>query len=169
MTCSRGAASPDKQTQRRLFAASAGYCQNPQCSRELFIDYPDKSINVAEMAHIFAARDEGPRGNAALSKKERGAFENLIMLCSLCHTIVDKVPSAYPDHLMLKWKRTHAEKLRSLFGVTYFHQRSHARAAIEGPLRENSQIFTIMGRILMKQETRRAVRPSAGGERSSKR
>lgn len=145
MACSRGAASPDTHTQRKLFAASAGYCQNPKCSRELFIDYPEKRIHIAEMAHVFAANDDGPRANLALSKEERGAFENLILLCSLCHTIVDKAPKVYPDYVILGWKRTHAEKLHSLFGVTSFEKRCDARAAIEGQLRENRQIFADYG------------------------
>jgi hypothetical protein len=128
-----------------LFAASAGYCQNPECSRELFIDYPEKCIHIAEMAHVFAANDEGPRANAALSEEERGAFENLVLLCSLCHTIIDKAPKVYPGHVILAWKRTHAAKLRSLFGVTYFEKRIDAWSAIEGLLRENRQIFEDYG------------------------
>jgi hypothetical protein len=97
------------------------------------------------MAHVFAANAKGPRANDALSEKARGTFENLIMLCSLCHTIVDKAPCVYPDHVMFEWKRTHAGKLRSLFGVTYFGTRNDARAAIEGLLRENRQIFDDYG------------------------
>jgi hypothetical protein len=69
MACSRGAASPNAHTERKLFAASGGYCQNPDCSRELFIDYPEKRIHVAEMAHVFAANDDGPRANRELSKE----------------------------------------------------------------------------------------------------
>jgi hypothetical protein len=97
------------------------------------------------MAHVFAANDEGPRANAALSKEERGAFENLILLCSACHTIIDKAHEVYPDSVILGWKRTHADKLRSLFGVTQFGKRSEARAAIEGLLRENRQVFQDYG------------------------
>jgi hypothetical protein len=145
MSCPRGAASPKAHTQRMLFAASAGYCQNPRCSRELFIDYPEKRIHVAEMAHVFAANDDGPRANVALTEDERGAFENLILLCSLCHTIIDKAPEVYSDLVILDWKRTHANKLRSLFGVTCFGSRSEARAALEGLLRENHQIFQDYG------------------------
>jgi hypothetical protein len=145
VTCARGAASPNAHTQRMLFAASGGYCQNPECSRELFIDFPKKRIHIAEMAHVFAANDEGPRANAALSEEERGAFENLILLRSLCHTIIDKAPEVYPDSVILQWKRTHADKLRSLFGVTPFDKRSNARSAIEGLLRENRQIFQDYG------------------------
>jgi hypothetical protein len=128
-----------------LFAASGGYCQNSKCSRELFIEYPEKRIHIAEMAHVFAANDDGPRPNAALSEEERGAFENLILLCSLCHTIIDKAPEVFPDRVIVAWKRTHAAKLRSLFGVTYFEKRIDARSAIEGLLRENRQIFEDYG------------------------
>lgn len=145
MTCPRGAAAPDAHTQKMLFAASGGYCQNPQCSRELFIDFPEKRIHVAEMAHVFAANDEGPRANLVLSEGDRGAFENLILLCSLCHTVIDKAPESYPDTLIFRWKRRHAEELRRLFGVACFERRSDARAAIEGLLRENRQIFEDYG------------------------
>ncbi|MBB4381084.1 hypothetical protein SAMN05216573_102480 [Bradyrhizobium sp. Rc3b] len=145
MACSRGAASPDAHTQRRLFAASGGYCQNPECARELFVEYDKKFFHVAEMAHVFAANDFGPRANAELSAEDRGAFENLILLCSLCHTKIDKVPEVYTDRVVSGWKRVHAEKLRSLFGVTVFAKRADARAAIEGLLRENHYIFEEYG------------------------
>jgi hypothetical protein len=128
-----------------LFAASAGYCQNPNCSRELFIDYPEARIHIAEMAHVFAANDHGPRANTALNESERGVFENLILLCSLCHTIVDKAPAVYTDNVILGWKRAHAEKLRTVFGVTNFNKRGDALAAIDGLLRENRQIFDDYG------------------------
>ena len=145
MTCPRGAANPDAHTQRMLFAASGGYCQNPACSLELFINYPEKKIHVAEMAHVFAANSNGPRANDLLSDEQRGSFDNLVLLCSLCHTKIDKAPEVYPDPVILKWKRDHAEKLRSLFGVIRFEKRSDAREVIEGFLRENYQIFENYG------------------------
>lgn len=141
MSCARGAASPNAHTQRRLFAASAGYCQNPSCSKELFVDAAGQSIHVAEMAHIFAANDEGPRANAALSKEERGAFDNLILLCANCHTIVDKASAAYPDAVILGWKRDHARKLEGLFGAVKLADRPSGRKLIEPLLVENHAIF----------------------------
>ncbi|MDF1821365.1 MAG: hypothetical protein P1U64_07330 [Alcanivoracaceae bacterium] len=145
MACSRGAASPNAHTQRRLFAASAGYCQNPGCSKELFIETPEGSIHIAEMAHVFAANDGGPRGNPELSEEERGSFNNLIMLCANCHTMVDKAPESYSDDIMLQWKRSHEEKLLTLFGARSFSERSQARQAIEPILEENSAIFSDFG------------------------
>lgn len=145
MACSRGAASPDAHTQRRLFAASAGYCQNPGCSNELFVDAAGKSIHIAEMAHVFAANDGGPRANPALTEAERGAFENLVMLCANCHTMVDKAPDVFPDTMILTWKREHANKLRGLFGVVKFNDRESARKVVEPLLAENHAIFKQYG------------------------
>jgi hypothetical protein len=97
------------------------------------------------MAHVFAANNDGPRANIALSGEERGAFQNLILLCSLCHTKIDKAPEQFPDFVVLGWKRAHAEMLRSLFGVTRYSNCIDARLAIEGILRENRQIFETYG------------------------
>jgi hypothetical protein len=97
------------------------------------------------MAHVFAANDQGPRADAALSEEERGAFENLVLLCPLCHTLIDKAPELYTDVVILGWKRTHAAKLQSLFGVTVFETRGSTRSAIEDLLRENHQIFQDYG------------------------
>lgn len=145
MTCSRGAASPDAHTQRRLFAASAGYCQNPACSNKLFVDVAGKSIHIAEMAHVFAANDNGPRAKPDLSKEERGAFDNLIMLCANCHTKVDKAPDAFPDEVMFSWKREHESKLQGLFGAVRFDDRSSARQVVGPLLEENHVIFNRYG------------------------
>lgn len=145
MACSRGAASPDAQTKRQLFAASAGYCQNPGCSNELFIDASGKSIHIAEMAHVFAANDRGPRAKPELSEQERGAFENLVVLCANCHTMVDKAPETFPDNMMQSWKREHANKLQGLFGVVMLNDRASARQTVEPILLENNAIFNQYG------------------------
>jgi hypothetical protein len=93
------------------------------------------------MAHVFAANDQGPRARPELSEAERGAFENLILLCATCHIIINKAPDQYPDTTILGWKRDHATKLRSMFGVVRFNTRAEVRQAIEGQLRENRTIF----------------------------
>jgi hypothetical protein len=145
MACSRGVASPDAHTQRRLFAASAGYCQNPGCANELFVDAAGESFHIAEMAHVFAANDGGPRSKPELSKDERGAFENLVVLCANCHTMVDKAPDAFPDSMMLGWKREHANKLQALFGAVRFDDRAAARQVVELLLAQNLAIFQQYG------------------------
>jgi hypothetical protein len=77
----------------------------------------ESNIHVAEMAHVFSASDEGPRADIRLSEAERGAYENLILLCPTCHAKIDKAEREFPDSLILKWKQQHKNKIQELFGV----------------------------------------------------
>jgi len=97
------------------------------------------------MAHVFAANDGGPRANPNLSVEERGAFKNLVVLCANCHTMVDKAPDAFPDTMMLEWKREHANKLQGLFGAVKFGDRADARQVVEPLLAQNLAIFQQYG------------------------
>ena len=85
MTCKRGKASPDAHTKLRLFADSGGYCQNPNCNVNLFLNIGEADFHIAEMAHIISAGDLGPRSKN-LTKEQKGEFLNLILLCPNCHT-----------------------------------------------------------------------------------
>lgn len=145
MSCNRGKASPDQLTKIRLFADSGGYCQNPECSRLLFMETGDEQLHVAEIAHICAAGDDGPRANKALTAEQRGSYENLILLCPTCHTMIDKAPAAFPDNLVLRWKRSHVDKLAGLFGTRRYPDRSSARAALAPLLMENQAIHEQYG------------------------
>jgi hypothetical protein len=157
MTCSRGKASPDKTTQLRLFADSGGYCQNPKCLESLFKTIGDKQIHIAEMAHVFSASDKGPRANQRLSEEERGAYENLILLCPTCHTIIDKAEEEYPDTIVLDWKRSHCEKIAELFRFIESPSRYLARETILPKLKENRVIFLRYG-----PETEGKFNPESG-------
>lgn len=140
MTCSRGKANPSANTRLRLFADSAGYCQNPACSHQLFVETtPGNSIHFAEMAHIFAANDGGPRSNPILSEAERGAYENLILLCANCHTMIDKAPDVYLDDRIMQWKRDRVDHLMALFGATQLLSRGDVFGIIE-PLMATNKV-----------------------------
>lgn len=145
MSCPRGKANPDAHTRVRLFADSGGHCQNPKCLANLFLEIGDKNIHIAEMAHVFSASDAGARANRALSKEERGAYENLIMLCPKCHTIVDKAEKEYPETLLLDWKRRHQQQIEEAFGVVEYATRTEARKAVEPLLAENHTVFETYG------------------------
>jgi len=145
MANTRGKASPNAHTQRRLFASSAGYCQNPSCTEKLFNEVEGKRFLIAEMAHVFAAQDDGPRPNPELTEEERGAFENLIVLCANCHTMIDKASEAFPDAMMKRWKEKHEQKLSNMFGVLTFDDRESIRDVIEPLLIENKTVFDMYG------------------------
>ena len=145
MACPRGRPIPNQHTKYRLFADSAGFCQKPDCQRVLFIDTGSTQLHIAEISHVFAASDSGPRGTSDLSHQERSAYENLILLCPSCHAIVDKAPADFPDTLMTEWKRSHVALISEPFGAVRYSSRSAAREVIEPFLSENLLIFTQYG------------------------
>lgn len=144
MSCSRGQANPDRNTTLRLFADSGGYCQRPECANRLFVDTGTKNVHIAEMAHIIAASDDGPRASPQTSAAAKGSYDNLILLCANCHTSIDKAPDDFPEPMIKGWKRKHVEKIASLFGAVTYATRAAARKAIEPALSENSAVFDLL-------------------------
>jgi hypothetical protein len=145
MPCSRGAAHPHRITSLRLFASSAGYCQNPKCLKPLFVETGTAAVHIAEMAHIIAAIDGGPRTNPELSAEERGSFDNLILLCANCHTLIDKAPDDFPDPLIQGWKHAHHQRIDQAFGLMPYPDRAMARNVVEPLLLENLHVFQQLG------------------------
>jgi len=143
--CSNGRVAPTNTTKLRLFADSGGYCQNPKCLAEIFKHFEDKTIHIAEIAHIISAGDKGPRADTALSDEERSIYENLILLCPTCHTVIDKVDDKCPVDLILQWKTSHRNAIATAFGIMPFPSRNAAREAIVPLLSENKTIFDIYG------------------------
>ena len=141
MPCSRGRVDPTRVVTLRLFAASGGYCQSPTCLRELFLDTKTASIHLAEAAHIIAASDTGPRSDQCSTAIARSAYENLILLCPSCHTIIDKLPHEYTDSTLRQWKRNHIDRIAVAIGAVKVPDRQSARRLIEPALRENGRIF----------------------------
>jgi hypothetical protein len=145
MTCARGKANPNQQVKLQLFADSGGYCQKPDCAESLFKDIEEKSLNIAEVAHICAAAEKGPRSNSAMSAAARGSYENLILLCPNCHSIVDKAPDKFPDAQLKSWKSNHKKRIAEVFQLIEYSTRTEARGKIEPLLAQNLEIFKSSG------------------------
>lgn len=93
---------PSSETMRRLFALSGNQCAKPGCGTVLL---SASGKLVGEAAHIAAESKGGPRFDTNLSEEQRRAFENLILLCATCHTLVDKDPLTYTKPKLIRWKR----------------------------------------------------------------
>lgn len=145
MACTRGRANPKQEVRLQLFADSAGHCQKPDCLKYLFIDIGEKDLNVAEVAHICAAADGGPRANSKMSAADRGSYENLVLLCPTCHTIVDKAPDKFSDEELRLWKSTHRDRIKEVFQFVEYSTRSQVRKKIEPLLAQNLEIFNSCG------------------------
>lgn len=143
-SCTQGGASLSPQTKLRLFADSAGYCQNPACELPLFSDDLEADLHFAEVAHIIASKDLGPRANSRIPRSIRHGYANLILLCPNCHTIVDKAPGVYTGELLRKWKVAHVERIRRTFGHEC-DSRAAARAKVKPILDANRRIFDLYG------------------------
>ena len=144
MVCSHGRAKVDDGTKLRLFGEAAAHCQRPECGRPLFVELASRTIHFAEMAHIIAASPIGPRGD------EKGLvtsdyYENLILLCPTCHTMIDKAPDEFPDGTVIGWKREHSRRIEEVFAAVEYPNRASVRHAIEPLLDENRAIFVEYG------------------------
>lgn len=100
-------------TLKRLHTLSMNECACPDCDRAL-IGWDGLSI-VSKICHIEAASSDGPRWNPDMTDDDRRHFNNLILLCDECHTIVDNLEneSVYTVELLRKWKNDHESAARS--------------------------------------------------------
>lgn len=131
---------------RKLWAASGGYCGNPACHKNLFaLSDTGKILNIEELAHIIGQSKDGPRGEEILPMDERDEYENIVLLCPTCHTLIDKNPELYPVEMIKEWKKKHEESIRSLFETPKFTSRQELRKYIEPYLLENKAVHESLG------------------------
>lgn len=90
-------------TIKRLFARSGNFCAMPQCSVMLVTG----EQVLAEICHIRARRQNGPRYDPALSAEDRDGFANLLLLCPTCHTLADKDQKKYTVDFLTRIKAAH--------------------------------------------------------------
>lgn len=129
-------------TRLRLFAAASGHCQRPDCLDPLFPAELGGDKHIAEMAHVIPHGDEGPRHEDRPTEDfDADGFENLILLCPTCHTIIDKAPGFYPRSTLLGWKASHLGQLALKQGIRAYDDRGEAKAAVASILAENRAIW----------------------------
>lgn len=129
-------------TKLRLFSAAAGHCQRPACLETLFPDEMGGEKHIAEMAHVIPHGEKGPREDERPAGDfEVDGFENLLLLCPTCHTIIDKNPEAYSRSTLLGWKNNHLSALAQKQGICAYDDRAGGRLAIVGAMAENKAIW----------------------------
>ncbi len=99
-------------TLKRLFLLSCNQCAAPDCNRSL--EARDAKTIIAKICHIEAASSDGPRYNPDMTDDDRRDFDNLILLCDECHSIIDNKANEtkYTVILLKEWKRNHEDKCR---------------------------------------------------------
>ncbi|MDF1541306.1 MAG: hypothetical protein P1Q69_20580, partial [Candidatus Thorarchaeota archaeon] len=91
-----------------LFALSGGMCA--KC-KELVIREGDsgKKVLIAEICHIRGKRPRALRHDPEYSTSKISSRENLIVLCSNCHTEIDKNEEDYSVESIIRLKMEHEE------------------------------------------------------------
>lgn len=95
---------PSDKTVKKLFALSRNRCAYPKCDTPIV--HPSGTV-VGEVCHIKAQNAGGPRFDPRQSEDERHAFENLILLCSVHHRVVDDQSRTYSVELLSEMKEMH--------------------------------------------------------------
>jgi len=103
-----------QNTIKILFGASGNQCAFPGCTNPIIVsETPDShAAVVAQICHIYAASNNGPRGKPGLTATERNSPDNLILMCGHHHPLVDKQWQTYPAEMLKAWKKTHEAKFQ---------------------------------------------------------
>jgi hypothetical protein len=102
---------PTLKTAKRLYAVSGNLCAFPRCPTSV-VDLAS-GVLIAEICHIKARSEGGPRYDRTQTDTQRNAFENLILLCAVHHKIIDSDVASYPVERLQEMKAGHEEKYKN--------------------------------------------------------
>ncbi len=87
-----------------LWGRAGGRCSNPDCRKTLLPNMKKSGDTVlGDMAHVIGRRPEAARSDESVGEDD--SYENLILLCTGCHSLIDKAPADFSRELLLQWKR----------------------------------------------------------------
>jgi len=100
-----------QHTRLKLWVKAAGRCQFSGCNKSLWRNALTlNNGNFAEVAHIIAASEDGPRGSEE-SADLRIDYSNLMLLCQQCHKEIDDNSNRYSAELLRQWKQEHEKRI----------------------------------------------------------
>src|SRR5260221_3350426 len=99
---------------KMLWGRSAARCSMPDCRCQLVIDETeaDNETLIGEMCHMVGESEDGPRGVSTLTREQRDAYGNLILLCRNHHGEIDGQPDTYPVERLSTLKTEHERWVR---------------------------------------------------------
>ena len=90
-----------------LAALGEGRCYwpKPPCNAPVSVIINGEPVTNLQIAHIRAAKPNGPRYVPDMSDDERRSWKNLILLCTPHHSMIDKLkPNDYSIETLEQWK-----------------------------------------------------------------
>jgi len=105
-------------TRLLLFVRAGGRCEFDGCN-DYLLAHPLTLTdgNFAQMAHIVAFREDGPRGKSALRPAYINDVANLMLLCPQCHKLIDDHPDQYTVEVLDKFKQAHEDRIFHVTGL----------------------------------------------------
>lgn len=113
------------KTHKILWGKSGNKCAFPSCRKELVMDESetdDPSV-IGEEAHIVGRKNDGPRGKSALTSEQRDKYENLILLCSVHHKLIDDQINTYTVEKLHEIKKAHEEWVNKNLSIDRLKER----------------------------------------------
>ncbi len=97
------------KTHKMLWGRSGNMCAFRDCKKTLVVDETetDNSSVIGEEAHIVAKKENGPRGQNELTQKQKDKYDNLVLLCSIHHKVIDDQPNEYTVEKIKELKHEH--------------------------------------------------------------
>ena len=106
-----------------LCVQAGGRCEFDGCNKFLFKHHLTHTPgNFAQMAHIVAFKEDGPRGKVTKRPPDINNIENLMLLCPEDHHLIDTHADDYPREVLEQYKQNHEERIFRLTGIKADHQ-----------------------------------------------
>ena len=125
-----------------LWGRAGARCSNPACRADLTQDISGAALHMGEMAHLIAHSAGGPRGDGV---GKNDGYGNLILLCTGCHTLIDKAPDAFPEDLLRQWKAEREEEVQQAGEAKKYDNLADLKREVGILLAQNKAIFESVG------------------------
>jgi hypothetical protein len=106
------------KTRLLLAVVAGGRCEFAGCNDFLFEHHLTLHGGVfGQDAHIVAFAEGGPRAGEASGTEDVHNVNNLMLLCTRCHKLVDDRPDEFPVDVLDGYKRAHETRIRLVTGL----------------------------------------------------
>jgi hypothetical protein len=105
-------------TRLLLAVRAGGRCEFDGCNKYLFRHSLTRLAgNFAQIAHIVAFSQQGPRRTQRHAPEKLNDPGNLMLLCPECHKLIDDHPERFTVKTLKEYKRRHEERIAQLTGT----------------------------------------------------
>jgi hypothetical protein len=104
-------------TRAALFALGKGTCYFKGCKKTVVEEVEGQQQIAVEIAHIKGANEGSARYDPEMTDEERAAFNNLVLMCTPHHKLIDGPNrEKYRAELLQEWKKDHEPEISSASG-----------------------------------------------------